>query len=83
MIAGDQRLRRHTRVFIQKTNDPRDLEPPQVGGGLNSNPEQQIFSTPGPYIPKQDLLQGVEQPKVRIVAEVRLHADRGLLNVES
>ncbi|KAI0087149.1 hypothetical protein BDY19DRAFT_995227 [Irpex rosettiformis] len=48
-----------------KTNDPRDLEPPQLGGGLNSNPKQQAFNTPGPYIPKQDLLQGVEQPLSR------------------
>lgn len=49
---------------MQKTNDPRDLEPPQLGGGLNSNPEMQAFHTPGPYIPSQDLMNNVEQPKV-------------------
>ncbi|KAI0821468.1 hypothetical protein BC629DRAFT_1461213 [Irpex lacteus] len=48
-----------------RTNDPRDLEPPQVGGGLNSNPEQQAFHTPGPYIPKQELTQNLEKPKGR------------------
>ena len=50
---------------LQKTNDPRDLEPPQPGGGLNSNPEIAAHQTPGPYIPSQDIANNIEQPKVR------------------
>ncbi|KAH9828767.1 uncharacterized protein C8Q71DRAFT_863706 [Rhodofomes roseus] len=48
-----------------RTNDPRDLEPPQLGAGLNSNPEQQAFHARGPYKPSQQVLQGVEQPRSR------------------
>lgn len=49
---------------VQKSNDPRDLEGPQLGAGLNSNPEQQAFHARGPYKPSQQVLQGVEEPKV-------------------
>lgn len=48
----------------QKTNNPGDLEPPQPGGGLNSNPEWQAHNNPGPYIPSQGIRDNVEQPKV-------------------
>jgi len=48
-----------------RTNDPRDLEPPQLGAGLNSNPEQQAFHARGPYKPSQQVMQGVEQPRSR------------------
>ncbi|EPT04781.1 hypothetical protein FOMPIDRAFT_1112644 [Fomitopsis schrenkii] len=48
-----------------KSNNPRDLEPPQLGAGLNSNPEQQAFHARGPYKPSQQVLQGVEEPKSR------------------
>ncbi|KAI0683276.1 hypothetical protein BC835DRAFT_1296446 [Cytidiella melzeri] len=48
-----------------QTNNPRDLEPPQPGGGLNSNPEMQAFHTPGPYVPSPSLMQNVEKPKTR------------------
>ncbi|CCM02423.1 uncharacterized protein FIBRA_04521 [Fibroporia radiculosa] len=48
-----------------KTNDPRDLEGPQLGGGLNSNPEFQAFHAHEPYVPSKDLLEGVGQPLSR------------------
>ncbi|OSX62077.1 hypothetical protein POSPLADRAFT_1046528 [Postia placenta MAD-698-R-SB12] len=48
-----------------KSNDPKDLEPPQPGGGLNSNPEQQAFHARDPYVPSADLLKNVEQPLSR------------------
>ncbi|PCH38973.1 hypothetical protein WOLCODRAFT_128879 [Wolfiporia cocos MD-104 SS10] len=48
-----------------KTNDPKDLEPPQLGGGLNSNPELQAFHARDPYVPSEDLLKNVEQPLSR------------------
>lgn len=49
---------------MQKTNDPRDLEPPQLGAGLNSHPELEAFHTPGPYVPSENLMKNVEEPKV-------------------
>ena len=54
-----------TLCAIQKTNDPRDLEPPQLGGGLNSNPEAQAHHAKDPYIPSQEIANNIEQPKVR------------------
>ncbi|KAL6299348.1 hypothetical protein BKA93DRAFT_699089, partial [Sparassis latifolia] len=48
-----------------KTNDPRDLEGPQLGGGLNSNPEIGAFHAREPYVPSPALMQNVEQPKTR------------------
>ncbi|KIP04078.1 hypothetical protein PHLGIDRAFT_93951 [Phlebiopsis gigantea 11061_1 CR5-6] len=60
-----------TQPHPAKTNDPRDLEPPQLGGGLNSNPEVQAFHTPGPYIPSSDLMNNVEPPKSRQELEAR------------
>jgi len=48
-----------------KTNDPKDLEPPQPGGGLNSIPEQQAFHARDPYVPSAELLKGVEKPLSR------------------
>ncbi|GBE84397.1 hypothetical protein SCP_0603760 [Sparassis crispa] len=47
------------------TNDPRDLEGPQLGGGLNSNPEIGAFHAREPYVPSPALMQNVEQPKTR------------------
>jgi hypothetical protein len=52
------------RYIEQKTNDPRDLEPPQLGGGLNSNPEMQALNTPGPYIPSQEVTKNIGEPQV-------------------
>lgn len=57
-------------LILQTSNDPKDLEGPQLGGGLNSNPEVQAFNTPGPYIPSADVLAGVEQPQVRLLSTV-------------
>ncbi|KAI0266384.1 hypothetical protein BC834DRAFT_874326 [Gloeopeniophorella convolvens] len=49
-----------------KTNDPADLtEGPQLGGGLNSNPEAGAFHARGPYVPPRDLTDGLEQPQSR------------------
>ncbi|GJE92465.1 hypothetical protein PsYK624_086190 [Phanerochaete sordida] len=55
----------HTQPHPAKSNDPRDLEPPQLGGGLNTNPELQAFHTPGPYIPNPTMLQSAGQPEGR------------------
>jgi hypothetical protein len=51
----------------QKTNDPADLrqEPPQLGGGLNSNPEWAAFSAKGPYQPAAEVMQNVPAPATR------------------
>ncbi|KAH9950794.1 hypothetical protein B0H21DRAFT_721719 [Amylocystis lapponica] len=48
-----------------KTNDPRDLEPPQPGGGLNSNPEVQAHHARGPHVPSQEILNSLEKPLSR------------------
>ncbi|OBZ77468.1 hypothetical protein A0H81_01896 [Grifola frondosa] len=48
-----------------KTNDPRDLEPPQPGGGLNSIPEIQAHHARDPYIPSADVMKNIEPPKSR------------------
>jgi len=48
-----------------RTNDPRDLEGPQLGAGLNSKPEFQAFHARGPYIPNQDVINSLEQPASR------------------
>ncbi|KZT02869.1 uncharacterized protein LAESUDRAFT_660955 [Laetiporus sulphureus 93-53] len=48
-----------------KSNDPKDLEPPQLGAGLNSNPEMQAFHARDPYVPSSELMKGVEEPLSR------------------
>ncbi|KAH8103406.1 hypothetical protein BXZ70DRAFT_728138 [Cristinia sonorae] len=45
-----------------RSEDPRDLEPPQLGGGLNSNPEYNAFHAKGPYVPTQEVLNNVQGP---------------------
>ncbi|EKM53268.1 uncharacterized protein PHACADRAFT_259497 [Phanerochaete carnosa HHB-10118-sp] len=65
-----------TQPHPAKTNNPGDLEPPQLGGGLNTNPELQAFHTPGPYIPNPTLLQNAGEPKTRD----ELHARSAELN---
>ncbi|TCD69294.1 hypothetical protein EIP91_008049 [Steccherinum ochraceum] len=45
-----------------KSEDPRDLEPPQLGGGLNSNPEYGAFHARDPHVPNQAVLNEVKQP---------------------
>ncbi|PSR73112.1 hypothetical protein PHLCEN_2v11014 [Hermanssonia centrifuga] len=66
---GEQQQQGEPTYSIQphpaKTNDPRDLEPPQLGAGLNSNPEQEAFHTPGPYIPSDELRNSLPPPKSR------------------
>ncbi|KAI0746804.1 hypothetical protein C8Q80DRAFT_1104974 [Daedaleopsis nitida] len=46
-----------------KTNDPRDLEPPQPGGGLNSNPEYGAFHARGPHVPSPQIANNLPPPK--------------------
>ncbi|KAI0782771.1 hypothetical protein C8Q75DRAFT_727273 [Abortiporus biennis] len=41
------------------TNDPKDLEPPQPGGGLNSNPEIGAFHARDPYVPSKEILDNL------------------------
>ncbi|TBU28468.1 hypothetical protein BD311DRAFT_806920 [Dichomitus squalens] len=48
-----------------KTNDPRDLEPPQPGGGLNSNPEYGAFHARDPYIPPAHIANNLPPPQTR------------------
>jgi hypothetical protein len=60
-------LSTRTDTIEQKTNDPADLrqEPPQLGGGLNSNPEWAAFSAKGPYQPAAEVMQNVPAPATR------------------
>jgi hypothetical protein len=48
----------------QKSNDPRDLEGPQLGAGLNAQAEFQAYHATGPYIPTQDIINSLEKPAV-------------------
>ncbi|KAK0495671.1 hypothetical protein EDD18DRAFT_1354178 [Armillaria luteobubalina] len=48
-----------------KTNDPSDLNPPTQGGGLRSDPVMGAHHAKGPHIPKQDILNSLEQPLSR------------------
>ncbi len=50
----------------QKTNDPRDLEPPQPGGGLNSKPEFEAFHARDPHVPSPQVLNNLPPAKVSI-----------------
>jgi hypothetical protein len=49
---------------LQKTNDPADLNPPQPGGGLNSDPTMQAHHARDPHIPSQKIMNSLEQPLV-------------------
>ncbi|KAF8586748.1 hypothetical protein K439DRAFT_1340166 [Ramaria rubella] len=48
-----------------KTNDPRDLEPPQPGAGLNNKPEIAAHHAHGPQIPNEAIVSNLEQPASR------------------
>ncbi|KZT25881.1 hypothetical protein NEOLEDRAFT_1132881 [Neolentinus lepideus HHB14362 ss-1] len=48
-----------------KTNDPRDLEPPQPGGGLNSKPEYGALHARDPYVPSEEIKNSLPQPASR------------------
>ena len=39
-------------------------EPPQAGGGLNSNPEWQAHKGLGPVVPTTEMANALEEPKV-------------------
>jgi len=62
-----------------KTNDPADLNPnpaPQPGGGLQSSQAYQAHHATGPFIPDQQMMASLEQPKTR----EELHARQAELN---
>ncbi|KAI0717347.1 hypothetical protein C8T65DRAFT_641150 [Cerioporus squamosus] len=48
-----------------KSNDPRDLEPPQPGGGLNSKPEYEAFHARDPHVPSPQVMNNLSPPKTR------------------
>jgi len=48
-----------------KSNNPAEVEGPQVGGGLNSNPEMQAHHARGPHVPSQEIKNSLEQPLSR------------------
>ncbi|TDL20348.1 hypothetical protein BD410DRAFT_791155 [Rickenella mellea] len=48
-----------------KTNNPADLEPPQLGAGLNNKPEFSAHQTPGPYVPSAAIASNIEPPASR------------------
>ncbi|KAF8496350.1 hypothetical protein JB92DRAFT_2990442 [Gautieria morchelliformis] len=56
-----------------KTNDPRDLEPPQPGAGLTSKPEIAAHHAHGPQILKEDIVNSLEKPISR--EELRKRAE--------
>jgi len=47
------------------SNNPAEVEGPQVGGGLNSNPEMQAHHARGPHVPSQEIKNSLEQPLSR------------------
>ena len=49
---------------IQKSNDPKDLEPPQLGAGLTSKPELEAFKARGPHVPNREALINAGPPAV-------------------
>jgi hypothetical protein len=51
-------------LVLQKSNNPAEVEGPQVGGGLNSNPEMQAHHARGPHVPSQEIKNSLEQPLV-------------------
>lgn len=56
-----------TKDTPQKSNDPRDLEPPQPGAGLTSKPEIAAHHAHGPYIPNEDIVNSLEKPLVSYI----------------
>ncbi|TFK50455.1 hypothetical protein OE88DRAFT_1660868 [Heliocybe sulcata] len=48
-----------------KSNNPGDLEPPQPGGGLNSNPELGAFHARDPHVPSQEIRNNLPEPASR------------------
>ncbi|KDQ52198.1 hypothetical protein JAAARDRAFT_101893, partial [Jaapia argillacea MUCL 33604] len=49
-----------------KTNNPADLvEPPQTGGGLNTNPEIGAFHARDPYVPSKEIRDSLPEPATR------------------
>ncbi|KII85394.1 hypothetical protein PLICRDRAFT_31633 [Plicaturopsis crispa FD-325 SS-3] len=65
-----------TQPHPAKTNNPADLEPPQPGGGLNSNPELQAHHARDPHVPSSEVAASLEQPASRD----ELHARAAELN---
>ncbi|KAI0343827.1 hypothetical protein BDW22DRAFT_1483801 [Trametopsis cervina] len=62
---GEQEQQFSIQPHPAKTNDPQDLQPPQEGGGLNSNHAYQTFQAPGPMIPNQQQLNSLGKPAGR------------------
>ncbi|KAI1798173.1 hypothetical protein LXA43DRAFT_1176588 [Ganoderma leucocontextum] len=54
-----------------KTNDPYDLAPPQLGGGLSSVPEYAAFQAHGPYIPPPNILDNLPLPESKEKLQAR------------
>ncbi|KAH7915569.1 hypothetical protein BJ138DRAFT_997734 [Hygrophoropsis aurantiaca] len=54
-----------------KSNNPGEVEEPQVGAGLNSNPELQAHHARGPHVPSPEILNRLEQPKTHEELEKR------------
>ncbi|KAM5537121.1 hypothetical protein V8D89_009267 [Ganoderma adspersum] len=54
-----------------KTNDPRDLQPPQPGGGLNNNSQFGAFHARGPYIPPANILNNLPPPESKESLQAR------------
>jgi hypothetical protein len=48
-----------------KSNNPAELESPQLGAGLNSNAEMQAHHARDPHIPSQQIMNSLEQPATR------------------
>lgn len=65
------------RASLQKTNDPRDLQLPQPGGGLNNNSQFGAFHARGPYTPPTNILNNLPPPEV-----CRIRLARMLLLIE-
>ncbi|KAG7440474.1 uncharacterized protein BT62DRAFT_938009 [Guyanagaster necrorhizus] len=63
-LAGENEARFSIQPHPAKTNDPSDLNQP-AGGGLRSDPVVGAHHARDPHIPKQDVLNSLEQPLSR------------------
>ena len=65
----------------QKSNDPKDLEPPQPGAGLTSKPEMEAFRARGPHVPNREALINAGPPAVS--SRPPLHRSERALTITS
>ncbi|KAH7920836.1 hypothetical protein BV22DRAFT_988593, partial [Leucogyrophana mollusca] len=63
--SGEQEQSFSIQPHPAKSNNPAEVEGPQLGAGLNSNPEMQAHHARDPHVPSREILNSLEQPKSR------------------